>query len=88
VPTYRYACVRCHAVHEIFHSITDRSEKKCPDCGGDLERHVGGAGGVLLKGSGFHRTDYRPPPPKEPAKTEKKDGAETKTTKPSEPSGP
>ena len=59
MPTYRYECPNCEAVHEIFHSISDESKKKCPDCGKRLVRHVGGAGGVLLKGSGFHNTDYR-----------------------------
>ena len=59
MPTYKYECARCEALHEIFHSISDVSPKKCPVCGGELSRHVGGAGGVLLKGSGFHSTDYR-----------------------------
>ena len=59
MPTYRYECERCGAVHEIFHSITDQTARTCPKCGGNLVRHVGGAGGVILKGSGFHRTDYR-----------------------------
>ena len=34
-------------------------------------RHVGGAGGVILKGSGFHRTDYRSGASKAAAKAEK-----------------
>jgi putative FmdB family regulatory protein len=59
VPTYRYECERCGAVHEIFHSMTDQTVRTCPQCEGPLVRHVGGAGGVILKGSGFHRTDYR-----------------------------
>jgi putative FmdB family regulatory protein len=59
MPTYRYECGRCGAVHEIFHPMSDHSARKCPDCDGKLERHVGGAGGVILKGSGFHNTDYR-----------------------------
>ena len=59
MPTYRYECARCDAVHEIFHSMTDDTVHKCPDCGRKMERHVGGAGGVILKGSGFHNTDYR-----------------------------
>ena len=59
MPTYRYECPRCDAVHEIYHSISDDSVQKCPDCGGELKRQVGGAGGVILRGSGFHNTDYR-----------------------------
>ena len=47
MPTYRYECGRCAAIHEIFHSMSDESTRKCPDCGGKLHRHVGGAGGVI-----------------------------------------
>ena len=59
MPTYRYACAACAEVHEIFHSIKDKPRKKCPECGGRLERLIGTGGGVILKGSGFYTTDYR-----------------------------
>jgi len=59
MPTYRYECGRCHAVHEVFHSISDEPKTKCPDCGGKLTRLIGSGGGVILKGSGFYTTDYR-----------------------------
>ena len=58
MPTYRYECGGCGRVHEIFHSITE-NRRKCPDCGGKLERLIGAGGGVILKGGGFHNTDYR-----------------------------
>ncbi|HMB70852.1 MAG TPA: FmdB family zinc ribbon protein, partial [bacterium] len=60
MPTYRYECGRCGTVHEIFHSISDDPKERCPDCGGKLVRLIGRGGGVLLKGSGFYTTDYRP----------------------------
>jgi putative FmdB family regulatory protein len=84
LPTYRYECERCGAVHEIFHSMTDQTARTCPNCGGNLVRHVGGAGGVILKGSGFHRTDYRSGASKAAAKADgqKADGEKAK------PSGP
>lgn len=75
MPTYRYECPRCGTEHEIFHSMKDQSVRECPDCGGELCRHVGGAGGVILKGSGFHNTDYRSASYR---KAEKKDGAAEK----------
>jgi putative FmdB family regulatory protein len=59
VPTYRYECASCEAIHEYFHSMSEKPKSKCPDCGGRLERLIGRGGGVLLKGSGFHNTDYR-----------------------------
>jgi len=59
MPTYRYECARCEAVHEVFQSISEKPKTKCPDCGGKLNRVIGTGGGVILKGSGFYTTDYR-----------------------------
>jgi putative FmdB family regulatory protein len=59
MPTYRYECVKCAKIHEDFHSIADPPLSRCPSCGGRLERLISGGGGVILKGSGFHNTDYR-----------------------------
>jgi putative FmdB family regulatory protein len=59
MPTYRYECARCGRVHEYFQAISEPPKKRCPDCGGRLERLIGGGAGIILKGSGFHRTDYR-----------------------------
>ena len=59
MPTYRYECTSCEVTHEFFHSMSEKPKRKCPDCGGRLERLIGGGGGVLLKGSGFYTTDYR-----------------------------
>ena len=59
MPTYRYECNKCEEIHEIFHSISEPPRKKCPDCGGKLERLIGAGGGVILRGSGFYTTDYR-----------------------------
>jgi putative FmdB family regulatory protein len=95
VPTYRYRCVACEKVHEIFHSISEEPRRKCPDCGGKLERLIGSGGGVLLKGSGFYTTDYRSEgyhreakrereggkSESKPAKTEKKPGGNKKKPK-------
>ncbi len=59
MPTYRYECTKCEEIHEIFHSISEKPRKKCPECGGKLERLIGAGGGVILRGSGFYTTDYR-----------------------------
>lgn len=59
MPTYRYECTKCGKIHEIFKSINAGRSRKCPDCGGKLERLIGRGGGVLLKGSGFYTTEYR-----------------------------
>jgi predicted nucleic acid-binding Zn ribbon protein len=38
--------------------FTDDALTECPDCGGDL-RKIFGAPGIVLKGSGFYKTDTR-----------------------------
>ena len=70
MPTYRYECASCDAVHEIFQSMSEQPRKKCPDCGGKLERLIGSGGGVILKGSGFYTTEYRSDAYKSAAKKE------------------
>jgi putative FmdB family regulatory protein len=59
MPTYRYECAKCTKVHEVFHAISDPPLERCPDCRGRLVRLISGGGGVILRGSGFHNTDYR-----------------------------
>ena len=59
MPTYLYECQKCGHTHEYFQSMSEEPKKKCPDCGGRLVRQIGGGSGVILKGSGFHNTDYR-----------------------------
>jgi putative FmdB family regulatory protein len=73
MPTYRYECRKCSVVHEIFHGMTE-TRRKCPECGGKLERLIGAGGGVLLKGQGFHNTDYRSESYKKAEKKEKEAG--------------
>ncbi len=59
MPTYRYECRSCGEFHEEFQSMNDKPLRKCPKCGGRLDRLIGTGSGILLKGSGFHNTDYR-----------------------------
>jgi putative FmdB family regulatory protein len=59
MPTYRYECAKCSRILEDFHAISDPPLTRCPECGGRLKRLIGGGAGVILKGSGFHKTDYR-----------------------------
>jgi len=70
MPTYRYECRKCGKVHEIFHSMSEM-RRKCPDCGGKLERLIGAGGGVILKGGGFHNTDNRSESYKKAEKSER-----------------
>lgn len=58
MPTYAYRCPSCEHEYEKFQKITDRSRKRCPNCGGVGERLISGGAGIVFKGSGFYATDY------------------------------
>ena len=70
MPTYRYECRSCKKIHEFFQSMSEAPVKKCPSCGGRLDRLIGMGAGIILKGSGFHNTDYRSESYREAAKSE------------------
>jgi len=58
VPTYEYACTACGHRLEAVQSFSDDPLTVCPECAGAL-RKVYGAVGIVLKGSGFYKTDSR-----------------------------
>jgi putative FmdB family regulatory protein len=58
MPVYEYACKACGHHLEVSQSFKDEPLTECPVCGGPL-RKVFHSIGVVLKGSGFYRTDSR-----------------------------
>jgi putative FmdB family regulatory protein len=58
LPTYEYACTACGHRLEAVQKFTDDALTECPECDGKL-RKVFGAPGIVLKGSGFYKTDTR-----------------------------
>jgi putative FmdB family regulatory protein len=58
LPTYEYACTACGHRLDAVQKFTDEALTACPECGGAL-RKVFGAVGIVLKGSGFYKTDTR-----------------------------
>ena len=58
MPKYEYACKSCGEHLEVVQSFKDSALTECPACGGPL-RKVFGSIGIVLKGSGFYRTDNR-----------------------------
>jgi putative FmdB family regulatory protein len=58
LPTYEYACTACGHRLEAVQKFSDDPLTECPECGGPL-RKVYGAVGIVLKGSGFYKTDSR-----------------------------
>lgn len=60
MPTYDYLCDACGHKFELFQSISDPLQRKCPQCKKlKLRRLFGTGGAVVFKGSGFYQTDYR-----------------------------
>ncbi len=58
MPTYEYACTACGHRLEAVQSFSDDPLTECPECGGNL-RKVYAPVGIVLKGSGFYKTDSR-----------------------------
>jgi len=71
VPTYEYECKECGYKFEMFQDMTDKPLKKCPECGGAVNRLIGTGGGFIFKGGGFYATDYRSESYKKGAKADK-----------------
>ncbi|QDT36511.1 FmdB family zinc ribbon protein [Stratiformator vulcanicus] len=72
MPTYDYRCKACEHEWELFQSIKANPIRKCPECGKlKAERVIGTGGGIIFKGSGFYKTDYRSDSYKNAAKADK-----------------
>ena len=57
MPLYEYQCKKCKHRFEKIQKFSDREVKKCPECGGPVERLLS-APAVQFKGSGWYVTDY------------------------------
>ncbi len=71
MPTYVYRCRKCEHRFELFHSMTDETVKRCPECRARADRVPAAGAGILFKGSGFYITDYRSQSYRDQAKQEK-----------------
>jgi putative FmdB family regulatory protein len=58
MPTYQYRCAKCGEQFELWQSIHDDALQRHPGCGGRVTKVMAPAG-IVLKGSGFYRTDSR-----------------------------
>ncbi len=59
MPTYDYRCAACGRRLEAVQKFSDAPLTECPECHAQELRRVFGNVGVVLKGSGFYRTDNR-----------------------------
>src|SRR5260370_26917639 len=57
VPLYEYQCTKCNKRTEKIESVAGPHLKKCPHCGGKVER-LQSAPAIQFKGSGWYVTDY------------------------------
>lgn len=57
VPLYEYECAKCHKKTEKIENVAGPHLKKCPHCGGKVERLLG-APAIQFKGAGWYVTDY------------------------------
>ena len=58
MPTYEYVCRDCGQHLEVVQSFNDKPLTTCTNCKGAL-RKVFRPVGIVLKGSGFYKTDTR-----------------------------
>lgn len=59
MPTYEYACDACGTHIDVVHGFNERGPRKCRECGSSKMRKVFHPAGIVLKGSGFYKTDSR-----------------------------
>lgn len=57
MPLYEYECTKCHRKTEKIESVSGPHLKKCPHCGGKVERLLA-APAIQFKGAGWYVTDY------------------------------
>ncbi|MGZ4676045.1 MAG: FmdB family zinc ribbon protein [Acidimicrobiia bacterium] len=58
MPTYEYVCSKCDQHLEVYQTFSEEPLKRHSGCGGKLTKVLGSVG-IVLKGSGFYRTDNR-----------------------------
>jgi putative FmdB family regulatory protein len=57
VPLYEYECEKCGKHFEKIEKVQGPHLKKCPNCGGRVERLMSPPA-IQFKGSGWYVTDY------------------------------
>ena len=58
MPTYEYECSKCGEHLEVYQTFAEAPLKRHAQCGGALHK-VFSPVGIVLKGSGFYKTDSR-----------------------------
>lgn len=58
MPIYRYRCTKCGHEFTTIHSMNERPDIKCKECGEKAERVIGNVG-ISFKGSGYYINDSK-----------------------------
>ena len=58
MPTYQYRCAKCGEDIEVFQTFSEKPLTRHAGCGGKLAKVLSSVG-IVLKGSGFYKTDNR-----------------------------
>ena len=58
MPTYDYRCAKCGEDLEVYQTFSEAPLTRHKGCGGKLAKVLSPAG-IVLKGSGFYKTDNR-----------------------------
>ena len=79
MPLYEYKCLKCGRQTEKIENVSGPHLKKCPHCGGKVERLVA-APAIQFKGAGWYVTDYAGKKSTGEAEKGEKRAGETKET--------
>lgn len=85
MPTYEYRCAKCGDDLEVFQTFAEKALTRHAGCGGKLAK-VFSPAGIVLKGSGFYKTDNRDSAKRSGSK-DSDNGSGDSTTKSSESNG-
>lgn len=80
MPLYEYKCKKCKHKFEKIQKFSDRPVKKCPECGGPVEK-IMHAPAVQFKGSGWYVTDYGGKQTSDMPKSDNAEAADAKESK-------
>jgi putative FmdB family regulatory protein len=70
MPIYEYRCTKCGHVFEVMQKFSDKPVKACVSCSGKKVEKLISQSSFVLKGNGWHATDYGKNEPKAEAKPE------------------
>ena len=79
MPTYEYVCSKCDQHLEVYQSFSEEPLKRHAGCGGKLSKVLGSVG-IVLKGSGFYRTDNASSSRRSAERSESSSGADSSKT--------